>query len=599
MLLVRVLDGRHDRQEALVFVLAENGELGALSGEIGLVEPESALSDATGAAVTRHQPGPWLDALARRFAAEGRYELEVREVAPAPGAATEPAPAAATEPAPAAATAPAPGAATEPAPGAATEPAPAAATASTPEPARRRGRRPLLGGLVLLCIAAVGVGAWRTDWFGSSSSGQAPAAPIRALAAASRTPALAPPTLHVDGGSAAHRRLARATETAVRELLGVGGASPVAFDTDTGLWDFAQIPGAAPSPTGRLPTWWQSATAMDSVVRYASATRSRSPSFQRLLSTVFDDNVAKPGTFAANDFENGYMDDTAWWGLAWADAARYELRVRHDRVRALRYLRVAEHDARHIARQSSRCGTHAIPFRPGWPPNTITDAEFVDLTARLARMRSPGGGLVAPQLARRWSADARGTLRWLKRSHLIDLRTGSVYRGDDGSCRPTGPAQVYTEGEVADALTRVGALTHDPVDTNEAAVFINHVLDPASGMLAGGVLQNPCEASRGLCAGLSYNITFFSGVFDEAVSDWSHVTHSTAYDAFVTAQARAVLADATGLVHGACSSPADCQLSMYWARRVPEGSQPLPPNAGSQAAGVAALTDALVLPGGG
>ena len=95
--------------------------------------------------------------------------------------------------------------------------------------------------------------------------------------------------------------------------------------------------------------------------------------------------------------------------------------------------------------------------------------------------------------------------------------------------------------------------------------------------------------------GHSYNITVFKGLFTDAVADWQAATGSTRYDPFLTAQARAVLANSNGSSgRRACRTPASCQLAMYWARRVPRVHAPIPPTPGSQAAGLSALSDALV-----
>jgi hypothetical protein len=106
-------------------------------------------------------------------------------------------------------------------------------------------------------------------------------------------------------------------------------------------------------------------------------------------------------------------------------------------------------------------------------------------------------------------------------------------------------------------------------------------------------LQEPCEGQARICLGQSYNITVFKGLFDDAVADWSAATGSQAYAPFLAAQAQAIVHNATGLTSNACATPSSCQLSMYWARLVPQAHQPIVPTPGSQASGLSSLVNAL------
>lgn len=456
-------------------------------------------------------------------------------------------------------------------------------------------RHPLLGGLLLgvVVVLALGVAAWRLGYVRVVKHGTAPAAPAHPIDVHRLAALVHPPPVSAGGDPVPRRRILVATDSALDELLGSGGNSTVSWDSSTGLWDYAPVKEERATGVGRTPTWWQSALALDAVVRVATTLRSKNPFYQQVLQTTYAHNVSKPGTYAPKDFENNYMDDTGWWGIAWVHAARYELQVLHDTSAAQTYLSVAEDDARYLEDQPKRCGAASIPFKDGYTPNTITDAEFIDLVAQLGQMRSGHGPLANAGLAREWTTDARRSLAWLESSGLVQMRTGNVRRTEDSRCRPAGQAQTYTEGEVADALTQVGLLTHDQSDVNEATVFINRVLQPRHRMLVAGVLQEPCEGMNRLCLGQSYNITVFKGLFDDAVADWSAATRSAAYEPFLAAQAEAIIDNATGTTRDACTSARSCQLSMYWARRVPEAHQPIVPTPGSQASGLSALVNAL------
>ena len=459
-------------------------------------------------------------------------------------------------------------------------------------PARRH---PLLSGAILgiACLLALGVAAWRLGYVRLGKQGVQAAAPAHSLAGARPLAAQTDPPAQLKNAGPARRRLLAATDSALGLLIGSGSTSTVSWDPSTGLWDYAPVREERATGKGRTPTWWQSALALDAVVRAATTLRRTNPVYQQVLQTTYEHNVSKPGTYAPQDFENNYMDDTGWWGIAWADAARYELEVRHDPSAASTYLTVAEDDARYLNTQPKRCGAGSIPFKDGYAPNTITDAEYIDLVALLGQLRAIHGPLANAQLSREWTADAAKTLTWLESSGLVNLRTGAVRRTDDNHCRPTGGSQTYTQGEVADALTQVGVLTHDPTEIDQAALFLARVAQPAHGMIHDGVLQEQCEAQASICKGQSYNMTVFKGLFDNAAADWMTATHSTAYDGLLQAQSAAIIRNATGVAGENCATARACRLSMYWARRIPVAREALVATPGSQASGLVALVNAL------
>ena len=390
-------------------------------------------------------------------------------------------------------------------------------------------------------------------------------------------------------------RVAGAAEAAARELAGSGDFSRVSWDETTGLWDRQPDQGDA-AGMWQPPMWWQSALAVTGLVDYLTTAKDTQPAYQRLLADVYSSNVSRPGSLEPRLFENKYMDDTAWWGLAWADAARYELTVAHDSAAASRYARAAETIASYIHDQPHLCRSGGIDFERGHTPNTLTNAQFIALTAELARLRDTPGPLRDARKGRAWLADADSILSWLQSSGLVNMTQGTVRYGYDSSCHAYGAAQTNSEGEMAEALVALGQAAHRPPLVNAAAVFLDRVMSPGLGMLSGGVLQEPCESRRGACSGDSYNITVFKGVLDRAVRDWSEATGSAAFEWFLAAQAGAVIAHAASNGEKAtrCQTPRSCVLGMYWARRISPARQPKLPNAGSQAAGLEALTSALV-----
>ena len=156
----------------------------------------------------------------------------------------------------------------------------------------------------------------------------------------------------------------------------------------------------------------------------------------------------------------------------------------------------------------------------------------------------------------------------------------------------------YTEGEMAEALTQLGLATGEASYLNQAGAFIDRVLSPSFGLSKHGVLQQQCEAQATLCSRLPhvYDEASYKGLFVQAVSDWTQATGSSVFDRFLLVQARAVLSNAAsdGTSRTSCVwSPHDCQLGFYWARRLEPSRWPIVATAGSQEAGLSALTGAL------
>jgi hypothetical protein len=345
------------------------------------------------------------------------------------------------------------------------------------------------------------------------------------------------------------------------------------------------------------PYWWQSALDLRALVRYLEQTHNTSPAYEHVIERTFQLNVRRPHSNMPVNFANEFMDDTAWWGLAWLEAARYELNIRHDLSEATRFLSVAEWDANYMWNTPRPCHTQGIEWQRQRPADTITNAEFATLVGALAQVRNQQGPWFDPALAHKWVGEAWQILWWLQHSRLINVRTGHVYNGYNWHCHLEGGSLTYTEGQTADALVQMGLATGQQAYFDEAQRFIAYALSPATGMLDHGVLQEPCEAQARRCFGgprLS-DSTVWKGIFVDAVADWRAATHSTAFDSFLAKQAQAVIANAAsdGRQLSHCQSAHDCQFSFYWARPIPPEASHLPVGPGSQEAGLSALTDAL------
>jgi hypothetical protein len=455
-----------------------------------------------------------------------------------------------------------------------------------PSDAKRRRIRLLRRGTVVLVLATGLALFFGTGGFTSAAFniGGPPARHIVVVA----------PTPHLTGPVT----LREAASNATVELVGSGDGSSIEWYANWGLWGNHNSPPGARVNWGS-PYWWQSALDIRALVRYLDQTRDPNPVYQEVIDKTFDRNVLRPGTPVPVNFGNGWMDDTVWWGLAWLEAARYELNVRHDLSDAMRFMKVAEWDANDAWRSPRTCGSQGIAWEIGHPPDTVTNAEFIALTAELAQVQQQPGPWFDQAAAIKWKTEAWQILWWLKNTRLINVRTGHVWDGLNRKCEDTGGALTYTEGETADALVQLGLATHWHGYMDDAKRFIDYALSPTTGMTYAGVLQEPCEAQATRCqAGpRPDDSTVWKGVFINAVADWQAANRSRQYDAFLVKQAQAIIdhSASNGTRMTACQTPHDCQLGFYWSRAVAPGSTILPLGPGSQESALSALTDALAV----
>jgi hypothetical protein len=392
------------------------------------------------------------------------------------------------------------------------------------------------------------------------------------------------PRIEVPALSSSAPRFSIAARQGVAELLGSGDQSLVSWKYATGLWG------------GHIKAnWWQSALAVLSLVRYAERIHSLDPIYQSVLLRIYQRNIYKPYSTARQDFANEFMDDTAWWGLAWLEASRYELYDRHDTADATKFLAVAEWDARYINSAPKTCD--GIVWALHRPPDAVTSAEFIALTAELASYRNTPGTFYDPQLASTWLGEAATALSWLENERLVNLRKGTVIDGLTASCKRTGGAMTYTEGEMADALVQMGIAIHDRSYYAYAERFFRYTLSPESRLSVHGILEERCEAIPGRCARLGYRLDLpaYKGVFVNAVSDWSAATGSHVFHRFLLAQSIAVVDNTirgAGDQPGRCATPQTCQFAFSWTH---SATQPFHPGVtlGGQESAIDALTAVL------
>jgi hypothetical protein len=330
-----------------------------------------------------------------------------------------------------------------------------------------------------------------------------------------------------------------------------------------------------------LSHWWQSALVLRTVIRYLEHTNTAGPIYQTVLERTYRLEVHHPLAIASSYFVNMFGDDTAWWGLAWVEAANYEVHYLHNLDDAHTFLSTAEYDAHYMMRLKKSCG--GFVWEVGYPTNTVTNAEFIALAAELYAFRNAPGPFHDAAKAGQWLRAARSDLNWLEHSGLINMKTGRVSDHLTHHCKIVGGPLTYTEGQTAAALIQMGNSLHDPSYYGQAEPFLNWV---ATRHLSNmdtpkGILQEPCEAEKSLCLakyqprkslagtpGESFlDQLVYKGIVAQALDDYVWATHSSRYEAYLRKQASAIVNNAITDGHGRpgnCHSPTTCQFTFYW-----------------------------------
>jgi hypothetical protein len=346
--------------------------------------------------------------------------------------------------------------------------------------------------------------------------------------------------------------------------------------------------------------WWQSALALRTLLRYLELTNNTDPGFQTILMRTYERERTNPFAIASTNFANMFGDDTAWWGLAWLEASKYELNVRHDLADARTFLSLARYDANFLDKRARMCG--GVEWKIGYPPDTITGAEYASLVGELSAYENAPGPLQDPADASRWLTQARDTISWLEHMHLIDTRTGVVHNGLQVGCKQLlGGPLTYTEGQVADAFIQLGTALHDKSYYRQANRFLHYALSARAGFVNhnSGILQEKCERDRTACtADKQYlDILSWKGILMQALQDYRAATGSTEYDTFILRQASAIVRNSIKQPDGSpgrCDTAENCQFVFYW-------NWPLSPvrsgfvNQATQMDAIDALTAALAV----
>jgi predicted alpha-1,6-mannanase (GH76 family) len=248
---------------------------------------------------------------------------------------------------------------------------------------------------------------------------------------------------------------------------------------------------------GRInPPWWSCANAVEVMVDFMDLTRTRG--YDRQLRDLHAGNALRgsrlpqlaeslkkqgkwsaedqsklekkmnsldPGKIHDSEFRNEYLDDSAWWGIAWLKF--------HERTKDARYLRTAIAIHRHMAANWRKDGGVSWAEEADKrDPNAITNSLFVVLSARLHRVTKQQEYLV-------W---AEKTLAWEKEAKLYD---GTAIVDRPGH---VGDYWTYNQGAYLGGLEALHAATGKAVYLDEAARVATTILEKSGIVRPDGVL---------------------------------------------------------------------------------------------------------------
>lgn len=276
-------------------------------------------------------------------------------------------------------------------------------------------------------------------------------------------------------------------------------------------------------------SFWQAAVAQSTVEAYDRATGAKS--YLRDIAGTYRTYVAGPNPAGRlPNFEDGYTDDTAWWGLAWLQV--YLI------TKNPNYLHVAEADADYIHKQwdtsTSDCGGSggvrwAVSRKVPGGRLAIPNALFLELTAWLHNV------LHADTTYLSW---AKAEWAWLGNSGLITSKD-LVWNGFSKQmrCALRGPYWSYDMGSVIAGLAQLYVATRNDSLLAEA----ERIAKATVGYLAPhGVLAETCEP-----IGCDRNEQSFKGIFVLDLRMLATIAKSRAYDPFFRAQRNSVEAHDT------------------------------------------------------
>jgi predicted alpha-1,6-mannanase (GH76 family) len=263
------------------------------------------------------------------------------------------------------------------------------------------------------------------------------------------------------------------------------------------------------------PPWWSCANAVEAMVDFMNLTRTNL--YDERLREIHAGNVLrysrlprladslrKEGKWSKDDeaklarkmkslnpekvhdseFRNEYLDDSAWWGIAWLKF--------HERTTDPRYLRTAVAIHKHMANNwRKEGGVSWAEEADKRDPNAITNSLFVVLSARLHRVTKQ----------REFLDWAEKAIAWEKEAKLYD-GTGIVDRPGH-----QGDYWTYNQGAYVGGLEALHQATGKQAWLDEAASIAATIVEKSGVVREDGVLYEKLSTDgwdvgmfKGICA---------------------------------------------------------------------------------------------------
>jgi predicted alpha-1,6-mannanase (GH76 family) len=293
---------------------------------------------------------------------------------------------------------------------------------------------------------------------------------------------------------------------------------PIALNAAKGLMTYW-----VPSVARWGSSWWTTATNLDALISVEQRTGDRS-----YVGDIADLWSANRGYGAHGvdpvdvPFGNHYVDDSAWWGLAWLHA--YQL------TGDQRYLATAEQIDNLIASYwSGSCGGGVVWAMPiivsGWQKTAITNETYLQLSAELAVVTRHQ--LYLGRAVQDW--------QWFRSSGLI-RRDDVITDHLDARCRPTSIPLTYTQGPILAGLVALSQATGDDSYLETAQTLANASTTSRT-ISRSGILREPCEPRS--CRG---DAEEFKGSYVQGLGVLNRALPDRPYTAYLDRQADSVYA---------------------------------------------------------
>jgi rhamnogalacturonyl hydrolase YesR len=269
--------------------------------------------------------------------------------------------------------------------------------------------------------------------------------------------------------------------------------------------------GSYNSATGLIGnSWWQSAVALSTLMTYQQATGDTQYSYA--ISAAFNDHKS-------GNFENTYMDDTGWWGVAWLQA--------YNMTGDTQYLQMAETDANYIhGYWDGTCNGGVWWNTSKTYKNAIPNELFLDLTAGLHNA-IPGDTTYLGWANAEWS--------WFSSSGMINssnLVNDGLTINSNGTCsNNNGTTWTYNQGVILAGLTEL----YQATGNSSLLTTAQDIADAAILHLnSAGVLNEPCSTC-------DTDQQSFKGIFVRGLKQLSDMLNTQEYASFFENQVNSII----------------------------------------------------------